>query len=95
MRTTLTLEPDVAQTVERLRRESGRSLKYVINELIRRGAMVNPRGARHHPPPGGYTIPVSGVELLLPEEGYRSTSALLAPLEDEELHSFVERSETR
>lgn len=37
MRTTLTLEPDVAHAVERLRRERRLSLKQVINEALRIG----------------------------------------------------------
>ncbi|HYO46816.1 MAG TPA: hypothetical protein VEY33_09035 [Gemmatimonadota bacterium] len=38
MRTTLTLEPDVAAEVERIKREEVRSLKAIINELLRLGA---------------------------------------------------------
>jgi hypothetical protein len=38
MRTTVTLEPDVAAEIERLRREQNRSLKSIFNELLRRGA---------------------------------------------------------
>jgi len=37
MRTTLTLDDDVAVQVERLRRERGSSLKEVVNEALRRG----------------------------------------------------------
>lgn len=37
MRTTLTLEPDVAIELERRRRERGTSLKREVNELIRAG----------------------------------------------------------
>ena len=37
MRTTLTLEPDVAVAVEERRRLSGNSLKRVVNDLLRRG----------------------------------------------------------
>jgi hypothetical protein len=37
MRTTLTLEPDVAAQVERLRKERDIGLKDVINEALRRG----------------------------------------------------------
>lgn len=37
MRTTLTLEPDVAAQVERLRKERDMALKDVINEALRRG----------------------------------------------------------
>ena len=37
MRTTLTLDDDVAVQVERLRRERGASLKELVNDLMRRG----------------------------------------------------------
>jgi hypothetical protein len=37
MRTTLTIEDDVAVELERLRRERERSLKDVINDVLRRG----------------------------------------------------------
>ena len=40
MRTTLTLEPDVAAGIERLRGERGFSLKAAVNEAIRRGLAV-------------------------------------------------------
>ena len=37
MRTTLTLEDDVAVRLERLRDERGHSLKAVVNDVLRRG----------------------------------------------------------
>jgi Ribbon-helix-helix protein, copG family len=37
MRTTLTLDDDVAAEIERLRRQREQSLKDVINDLLRRG----------------------------------------------------------
>jgi len=37
MRTTLTIEPDVAAEIERLRRKRDARLKDVINEALRRG----------------------------------------------------------
>ena len=37
MRTTLTLEPDVATEIKRIRREDDRSFKEVINEILRIG----------------------------------------------------------
>jgi hypothetical protein len=37
MRTRLTLDDDVAATLERLRRGQGRSLKQLVNEALRRG----------------------------------------------------------
>lgn len=41
MRTTVTLEPDVARAVERLRRERGLGLSAALNELAR-GGLVPP-----------------------------------------------------
>jgi len=40
MRTTLTLEDDLAQLLKRLARTSGRSFKEVVNAAIRRGLSV-------------------------------------------------------
>lgn len=37
MRTTLTLEDDVAARIERLRAESGRGLKELVNDALRQG----------------------------------------------------------
>jgi ribbon-helix-helix CopG family protein len=37
MRTTLTLEDDIAARIKRLRRQSDASLKDIINEALRRG----------------------------------------------------------
>lgn len=50
MRTTLTLEDDVAVRLKRLREESGGSLKRVVNDVMRRGldAVEAPRA--HRPP---------------------------------------------
>jgi len=45
VRTTLTLDPDVAALVRKVMRARGRSLKEVINEAIRRG-LAAPETAR-------------------------------------------------
>lgn len=37
MRTTVTLDPDVASEIERIRRRDGRKFKTVLNDLLRRG----------------------------------------------------------
>lgn len=37
MRTTLTLEPDVATEIKRLRRQGDRSFKDLVNEILRLG----------------------------------------------------------
>ena len=54
MRTTLTLDPDVAALAERMRRARGQSLKAIVNEALRNGlrAMAAPSG-----PPAPYRTP--------------------------------------
>jgi hypothetical protein len=49
MRTTLTLSPDVAALLKRLRRTRGGSLKDLVNEALREGLkqMVAPPRKRH------------------------------------------------
>lgn len=42
MRTTVELDPDTAQAVQALRREEGRGVSEAINELIRRGILIEP-----------------------------------------------------
>lgn len=48
MRTTLTLEDDVAVLVERLRKTRGQSLKQVVNDALREGVkqLAAPKPAR-------------------------------------------------
>ena len=46
MRTTLTLDDDVAAALERLRREKDASLKEVVNETLRKGLEEAGRGTR-------------------------------------------------
>jgi hypothetical protein len=44
MRTTLTLDPDVAAVLERLRRRDPRSFKALVNDLLRKGiAQLDPK----------------------------------------------------
>ena len=43
MRTTLTLEPDVAERVEAQVRQTGRSMKSVVNEALRYGLSARQR----------------------------------------------------
>ena len=45
MRTTLTLDPDVFQAIERLREEDGVSLKAAVNPLPRLGAAEHRRAS--------------------------------------------------
>jgi len=46
MRTTLTLDDDVAADIERLRRERDLSLKEVVNDVLRRGLHESRRTSR-------------------------------------------------
>ncbi len=43
MRTTLTLDPDVALALDRLRKERGLGLKEAVNEALRRGLAAERR----------------------------------------------------
>ena len=43
MRTTVELDADTAQAVQKLRREKGRGVSDAVNELIRRGMLAEPR----------------------------------------------------
>lgn len=50
MRTTLTLDDDVAAALERLRRSREESLKVLVNEALRRGLkQINKRLEQRHP----------------------------------------------
>lgn len=50
MRTTLTIEADVAVQLERLRRRGDASLKDVVNEALRRGLQNMDARPRKHKP---------------------------------------------
>lgn len=46
MRTTITFHDDVAQAIERLRREQGVGVSEVVNDLVRRGLTADAQGQR-------------------------------------------------
>ena len=46
MRTTLTLDPDVAEMLEQEKHRVRKPLKHVVNEALRRG-LATPRGRSH------------------------------------------------
>lgn len=46
MRTTLTLDRDVAQSLEKEMRRTGKGLKATVNEALRRGLRIGQKGAR-------------------------------------------------
>ena len=67
MRTTFTLDPDVAAAVEHLRRDEGLGISEVVNRLIRRG-LVAPVEARPFTPrsaPIGLRVDVSDIGAVL------------------------------
>jgi hypothetical protein len=45
VRTTLTLDDDLAEALDRLARREGRSFKHVVNETLRRGLVTGARPA--------------------------------------------------
>ena len=71
MRTTLTLEPDVASQIERRRRDRGTSMKEEVNELLRAGL------AAEAPEPTDYRLPAFDVgELLIPIDDVHGALAI-------------------
>ena len=65
MRTTLTLDPDVAVLVNRAREASKRSLKEVVNDALRRGLMA---GESSGQTPAAYETPATDLGgCLLPD----------------------------
>jgi hypothetical protein len=73
MRTTVTLDDDVAAIIESERQRTGESFRITVNRLVRRGATADRRGAAPRLPvlPGRPSLDISDV------------SALLAALDDE------------
>jgi BrnA antitoxin of type II toxin-antitoxin system len=60
MRTTLTLDPDVAEELKRLRRSQGRKWKTLVNEVLRLGLRARDDG---EPPRGGKPFKTRSVSL--------------------------------
>lgn len=46
VRTTITLDPDVAKLLEQLQRERGQGMSEVLNDVVRSGAVAPTRRAR-------------------------------------------------
>lgn len=83
MRTTLTIEPDVAIEIERRRRASGHSLKRVVNSLLRKGVRAEVETVALPP----YRTPTFDLEL---RPGIDETK--LNQLVDElEIETFIEK----
>ena len=73
MRTTVTLDDDVAAIIETEKRRSGESFRTTLNRLVRRGAAADRRQAAPRLPelPGRPTLDITDI------------SGLLAALDDE------------
>lgn len=63
MRTTVTLDPDVASAIERRRHDEGRGLSEVVNDLIRAGLQTRPERSefRQRTAPIGLRVDVVNV----------------------------------
>ena len=63
MRTTVEFEDDTARAIEELRRSEGLGVSEAVNELVRRGLLPRPSGARFEQStrPLGLKIDVSNV----------------------------------
>ncbi len=80
MRTTLTLEDDVAAMLLRIQREEKKGLKQVINEVLRMGLLQRNRKPAER---GGYATPeVSAGICLYPD--LDNTAEILAAAEGED-----------
>jgi Ribbon-helix-helix protein, copG family len=67
MRTTLTLDPDVAAEVERIRRVEGVGMSEALNRLARRALAIRPQRGAYVPLPAelGLMIDVSNIGEVL------------------------------
>lgn len=79
MRTTLTIDDDVAVQLERLRRAGDSSLKEVINDVLRRGLRDVSAPPKKRKP--FRTQPITGVKPLL--DNVDNVAEVLASLEGE------------
>ena len=80
MRTTLTIDDDVAAQLERLRRSRDVSLKELVNDVLRRGLReMGTRPKRREP---FRTQPIEGVTPLL--DNYDNIAEILAYVEGED-----------
>jgi len=73
MRTTVTLDDDVAALIESERARTGESFRSAVNRLLR-------RGARATPPPASWPLPELPGQPII---DVSDVSALLATLDDE------------
>lgn len=75
MRTTLTLDDDVAVRLERLRRERDASFKDIVNDVLRAGLRAKQNSPK--PRPKFCTKTFDGKEFLIPIDNAAEAIALL------------------
>lgn len=80
MRTTLTLDPDVAADLKRRVRRSGKPFRQILNDAVRAGLR-----AQDAPPPRPYRLKPVSMGGPLPGVNLDKALALAADLEDEEI----------
>jgi hypothetical protein len=74
MRTTLTIDDDVAASLERLRKARDRSLKDLINEALRRGLKEMSARPKRHEPFRTHAVDVG--EVLIPLDNISEALAI-------------------
>lgn len=79
MRITLTLDPDVATHLERLRRERHSSLKAEVNRLLRIGLELERESPRTVAPERYVVEPLSVGELLIDVDDVTAALDLIEP----------------
>jgi hypothetical protein len=85
MRTTLTLEPDVARALKEEVRRSGHSLKRAVNDTLRAGL-----AARRSPPPRRYRLSPVSLGGVLAGVDIDKALRLAEALEDEAISRKLE-----
>ena len=85
MRTTLTLDPDVASALKRLARESERPFKQIVNEALRAGL-----ASRRTPRRKRYRLIPRSLGGVRPGFNLDKALQLAAALEDEEIARKLE-----
>ncbi len=77
MRTTVTLDDDIAATLTAMARRSGRAFRAILNETLRRG-LARPKGA---PRPTPFVVHTRDLGALQPGLNLDSIAALLERVE--------------
>jgi hypothetical protein len=85
VRTTLTIDEQIAKALKALAHRSGKSFKQVLNETLRAGLV-----AREAPPKRPYRIKPASLGGVLPGVDLTKALQLAASLEDEEIARKLE-----